>query len=144
MNAITERRVQTLRAELLDRVLIWNPAHLRHAVREYEWHYNLHRSHRSWPPQHPCEPGHRPLNLAGPNTLSYADGTVSAESSTSTDMPLDLHGRGFRHAQLQGGLHARPVGGRCSRHRPGSRRGDRWSVPADTAGEVGPTVPTAS
>ena len=47
MNSITERWVKTLRAELLDRMLIWNEAHLRHALREYERHYNLHRTHRS-------------------------------------------------------------------------------------------------
>jgi transposase InsO family protein len=47
MNAIMERWVKTLRAELLDRTLIWNEAHLRHALREYERHYNLHRTHRS-------------------------------------------------------------------------------------------------
>jgi transposase len=47
MNAITERWVKTLRAELLDRTLIWNQTHLRHALREYEQHYNQHRTHRS-------------------------------------------------------------------------------------------------
>jgi len=47
MNAITERWVKTLRTELLDRTLIWNETHLRHALREYERHYNTHRTHRS-------------------------------------------------------------------------------------------------
>jgi transposase InsO family protein len=48
MNAITERWVKTLRSELLDRTLIWNEAHLRRALREYERrHYNHHRTHRS-------------------------------------------------------------------------------------------------
>ncbi|HEX5117649.1 MAG TPA: integrase core domain-containing protein [Pseudonocardiaceae bacterium] len=47
MNSIMERWVKTLRTELLDRMLIWNQAHLRHALREYERHYNLHRTHRS-------------------------------------------------------------------------------------------------
>jgi transposase len=47
MNAITERWVKTLRAELLDRTLIWNQTHLRHTLREYEQHYNGHRTHRS-------------------------------------------------------------------------------------------------
>ncbi len=47
MNAIMERWVKTLRGELLDRTLIWNEAHLRHALREYERHYNEHRTHRS-------------------------------------------------------------------------------------------------
>jgi transposase InsO family protein len=47
MNAIMERWIKTLRAELLDRTLIWSKAHLSYALREYERHYNLHRTHRS-------------------------------------------------------------------------------------------------
>jgi hypothetical protein len=42
-----ERWVKTLRAELPDRTLIWNETHLRHALRQYERHYNQHRTHRS-------------------------------------------------------------------------------------------------
>ncbi|QUQ67084.1 hypothetical protein JJ691_48160 [Kutzneria sp. CA-103260] len=41
-NSITERWFKTLRTELLDRTLIWNQAHLRHAVREYERHSDQH------------------------------------------------------------------------------------------------------
>jgi hypothetical protein len=90
MNAITERWVTTLRAELLDRTLIWNETHLRHALREYERHYNLHRTptERS-PQQHPREPGPRPLNPTRSNASPYVVRTVSAGSSTSTDQPLD-------------------------------------------------------
>jgi hypothetical protein len=33
--------VKTLRAELLDRMLIWNETHLRHALRAYKRHCNL-------------------------------------------------------------------------------------------------------
>jgi transposase InsO family protein len=47
MNSIVERWVKTLRAELLDRTLIWNHTHLRRALLEYERHYNVHRTHRS-------------------------------------------------------------------------------------------------
>jgi transposase InsO family protein len=47
MNAIMERWVKTLRTELLDRMLIWNEAHRRHALHEYQRHYNVHRTHRS-------------------------------------------------------------------------------------------------
>jgi len=47
MNAITERWIKTLRTELLDRTLVWNETHLRHVLREYEQHYNHHRTHRS-------------------------------------------------------------------------------------------------
>ncbi len=47
MNSIVERWVKTLRGEPLDRTLIWNQTHLRHALREYEWHHNERRTHRS-------------------------------------------------------------------------------------------------
>lgn len=36
MNAIMERWVQTCRHELLDRTLIWNERHLRHALGQFE------------------------------------------------------------------------------------------------------------
>ncbi|WP_327660231.1 MULTISPECIES: integrase core domain-containing protein [unclassified Streptomyces] len=47
MNTLMERWVQTCRHELLDRTLIWNEHHLRHALREFELHYNLHRPHQA-------------------------------------------------------------------------------------------------
>ena len=47
INAIMERWVQTCRRELLDRTLIWNHAHLLHALRDFEIHYNSHRPHRA-------------------------------------------------------------------------------------------------
>lgn len=47
MNAIMERWVQTCRHELLVRTLIWNEHHLRHALRQFELHYNLHRPHQA-------------------------------------------------------------------------------------------------
>jgi hypothetical protein len=56
-----ERWVKSLRAELLDRTLIWNQTHSRQALREYE-----------------------------------IGTTVSAESSTSIAMRLNLHGRAIR------------------------------------------------
>ncbi|GGL20657.1 integrase core domain-containing protein [Mangrovihabitans endophyticus] len=46
MNSIMERWIQACRHELLDRTLIWNQAHLLHALREYEHHHNQHRPHR--------------------------------------------------------------------------------------------------
>jgi putative transposase len=47
MNAVMERWVRSCRAELLDRMLIVNQAHLLHALREYETFYNEHRPHRA-------------------------------------------------------------------------------------------------
>lgn len=47
MNAVMERWVRTCRTELLDRILIWNHAHLLHALHEFEIHYNEHRPHRT-------------------------------------------------------------------------------------------------
>jgi transposase len=46
MNSIMERWIQCCRHELLDRTLLWNQAHLLHALREYERHHNRHRPHR--------------------------------------------------------------------------------------------------
>ncbi|MGW5689072.1 integrase core domain-containing protein [Nonomuraea sp. NPDC003754] len=47
MNAVMERWVQSCRRERLDRCLIWNERHLRHALREYEKFYNKHRAHQA-------------------------------------------------------------------------------------------------
>jgi transposase InsO family protein len=47
MNSIMERWVQACRHELLDRTLIWNENHLRHALREFETHHNEHRPHQA-------------------------------------------------------------------------------------------------
>ena len=46
-NAIVERWFRSLRAELTDRILIWNLEHLMRLLREYEGFYNGHRPHRS-------------------------------------------------------------------------------------------------
>ena len=47
MNSIMERWISGCRRELLDRTLIWNPAHLRRVLRQYEAHHNEHRPHMS-------------------------------------------------------------------------------------------------
>jgi hypothetical protein len=62
MNSIMERWVKTLRVELLDRTLIWNQAHLRHVLREYERHYNEHRTHRSLAAAAPLRARPQPLD----------------------------------------------------------------------------------
>ena len=47
MNAIAERWIGGCRRELLDRTLVWNQAHPRRVLRQYETHHNQHRPHRS-------------------------------------------------------------------------------------------------
>src|ERR1022692_4249974 len=47
MNAIAERWIGGCRRELLDRTLIWNQAHLRQILHQYQTHHNQHRPHRS-------------------------------------------------------------------------------------------------
>jgi len=49
------------RRELLDRMLIWNQAHLLHALLEFETHYNLHRPHRSLDQDAPLQPAPEPI-----------------------------------------------------------------------------------
>ena len=46
MNAITERWIGGCRREVVDRTLVWNQAHLRQVLRQYETHHNQHRPHR--------------------------------------------------------------------------------------------------
>jgi transposase InsO family protein len=55
-NAIMERWIGGCRRELLDRILIWNQAHLLQVLRDYEAHHNEHRPHRSLGQAAPLKP----------------------------------------------------------------------------------------
>ena len=63
MNAITERWIGGCRRELLDRTLVWNQAHLRQILRQYETHHNQHRPHRSLHGAAPLKPLPEPVDL---------------------------------------------------------------------------------
>jgi putative transposase len=63
MNAIAERWIGGCRRELLDRILVWNQAHLRRILREYETHHNQHRPHRSLDGAAPLKPLPEPAYL---------------------------------------------------------------------------------
>ncbi|TDD00578.1 hypothetical protein E1292_28400 [Nonomuraea deserti] len=56
MNSIMERWVQSCRHKLLDRCLLWDERHLRHALHEYEWFYNQHRAHQALAQAAPLRP----------------------------------------------------------------------------------------
>ena len=64
MNAIAKRRIGGCRRELLDRTLVWNQAHLRRILREYETHHNQHRPHRSLDAAASLKPLTEPVDLA--------------------------------------------------------------------------------
>jgi transposase InsO family protein len=61
MNSITARWVQTCRHELLDRTLIWNQAHLLHALDEFESFHNQDRPHRTLNSAAPLRPLPKPI-----------------------------------------------------------------------------------
>ncbi len=63
MNAIIERWIGGCRRELLDRTLVWNQAHLRQVLRQYETHHNQHRPHRSLHGAAPLKPLPEPVDL---------------------------------------------------------------------------------
>jgi putative transposase len=69
MNATMERWVRTCRAELLDRTLMLNQAHLVHALREYESFYNEHRPHRALHAAAPQRP--LPAPITEPDRVSH-------------------------------------------------------------------------
>jgi transposase InsO family protein len=71
MNAIMERWVRSCRAELLDRTLIVNQAHLLHTLREYETFYNQHRPHRALHAAAPLRP--LPQPITAPEQLDHLD-----------------------------------------------------------------------
>lgn len=68
-NSIMERWIQTCRRELLDRTLIWNQAHLLHALRQYERHYNEHRPHRGISNSRPLQALPKPITNS--NKITY-------------------------------------------------------------------------
>ncbi len=59
--------MQTCRHELLDRTLIWNQAHLLHALAEFESFYNEHWPHRALRSAAPLRPVPEPIS--GPDRL---------------------------------------------------------------------------
>ena len=63
MNAIAERWIGGCRRELLDRTLIWNQAHLRRILCQYETHHNQHRPHRSLNSAAPLKALPEPVDL---------------------------------------------------------------------------------
>jgi putative transposase len=63
MNAIAECWIGGCRRELLDRTLIWNQAHLRRVLHQYETHHNQHRPHRSLNAAAPLKPLPEPAGL---------------------------------------------------------------------------------
>jgi putative transposase len=56
MNSIMERWFRSLRAEVTDRMLVWNIPHLLRLLRDYEAFYNEHRPHRALGQAAPLRP----------------------------------------------------------------------------------------
>jgi transposase InsO family protein len=105
MNSVMERWVQTCRHELPDRTLIWNHAHLLHALREFEHFYHEHRPPRaSRTPDHCTRCPNRSPTPAGSPASTYEDATASAKPCTHTNILLELHGQDYRQAQPRGVL----------------------------------------
>jgi hypothetical protein len=103
MNSIMERWVQSCRHELLDRCLVWNERHLRHALREYERFYNQHRAHRALNQAAPLRPA--PDAITDPERIT--DLNIRRRDQLGGVLhvltcPLDLHGWNFRQAQASG------------------------------------------
>jgi len=108
MNAIAERWIGGCRRELLDRTLVWNQAHLRRILRQYETHHNQHRSHRSLKSAAPLKPLPEPVDLEQHRIRRHPQvGGIINEYRL-----VALHGRPSRHPQVHP-------------HRPGEQPGQR-------------------
>ena len=83
MSAIAERWIGGCRRELLDRTLVWNQAHLRRILHEYEIHHNQHRPHRSLAAA-PLKPLPEPVDLDRYRVRRQADQRVPPGRMTWT------------------------------------------------------------
>ena len=93
MNAIQERRHRTVRTEPLDRTLVWNLAHLRRVIAEYESFYTEHRPHRALGQVAPRRP--LPKTIIDLDTLRTArrdriDGEVPITIKGINQTPSDI------------------------------------------------------
>jgi putative transposase len=95
MNAIAERWIGGCRRELLDRTLIWNQAHLRRILREYETHHNRHRPHRSLDSAAPLKPLPEPVDLEQYRVRRHA----RVSGMINEYRLVAQRGRGSRHPQ---------------------------------------------
>jgi hypothetical protein len=105
MSAVMERWVQSCRHELLDRCLLWNERHLRHALREYEGFYNRHRAHQTLAQVAPLRtvpvPITDPERIAGLNCVDGVFGRrrvvqlsyLSAARRLWQDLPMAVRSR---------------------------------------------------
>jgi putative transposase len=102
MNAIAERWIGGCRRELLDRTLIWNQAHLRRILRQYETHHNQHRPHRSLHGAAPLKPLPEPADLDQYRVRKQgrAGGLINEYRL------IARRGRDFRHAQTESSKNA--------------------------------------
>ncbi|WP_394428888.1 integrase core domain-containing protein [Streptomyces sp. SGAir0957] len=107
VNSIMERRVRSLRRELLDRSLLWNVAHLGRALREYEQHYDHHRTHRTLQAAAPLRIVPQPLNspqiehLPVWTRLGARTGPTAIRSGRKAASQVPSHSRraGRQHAE---------------------------------------------
>jgi hypothetical protein len=69
-NAICERMIETLRRELLDKILIVNERHLQPILAVYRHHFNTVRPHRTLAELTPVQAETQPLTSDQPHRLS--------------------------------------------------------------------------
>jgi putative transposase len=92
MNSIMERWIRTCRAELLDRTLLVNPAHLVYALWTSRSTTSIGRTARYTPQLHSAHSPNRSPNPTDWTALRCDDVINSAVSSTNTTTPPEQHG----------------------------------------------------
>jgi len=72
-NAICERSASSARRELLDRIIILNTRHAIAFLREYDGHFNTHRSRRASAKLHSQDPSPAHLSIMMPRSSVTTD-----------------------------------------------------------------------
>jgi len=134
-NAIAERWIGGCRRELLDRTLIWNQAHLRRILRQYETHHNQHRPHRSLNSAAPLKPLPEPVDLERYHVRRHAriSGMINEYRLVA------WRGRGSRHPQPADHSLGRSCGALTTKVHPACKQGQKPLSVVITAGQRGDT-----
>src|ERR1019366_556210 len=115
--------------ELRARTLVWNQAHLRRILREYETHHNQHRPHRSPDAAAPLKPLTEPVDLDQYRVRRHTPVRAARDAEVRTQIIARLQEKitgsdqlsPRKRAELAGALKTKPTFNRFLRATPSGK-----------------------